>query len=247
MDYARWAPIYERIAEEFGFALDAERSAADELRRLLPPGARADPLDRLSRRLEGRDAVVVGQAPGAGPPPVWRLPASGVRPVILAADGATVSCLTANLVPDVIVTDLDGPVESEVTANHRGSLVVVHAHSDNRPAVRTWVPEFSGELAGSWAGPPDPQLIDVGGFTDGDRAAYLAQDRGARRILLWGFDFERVRESEPAVVRRKLAKLAWAARALDELERASAAPIFVWRRDGSWVRYGEERSAKSTR
>ena len=247
VEYARWAPIYERIAREFGFDLAREREAAEELRRLLPTPARTRALERLRPRLEGRDAVVVGRAPGGGPPPVWRLPASDPRPAVLAADGATVACLSANLVPDVITTDLDGPVESEVTAHHRGSFVVVHAHSDNRPALATWVPEFSKELAGSWAGPPDAELINVGGFTDGDRAAYLAEDRGARRILLWAFDFDRVREEGSAQKARKRAKLAWAARALEELARASSTPILLWRRDGTLVPYDEGRSAKSTR
>ena len=247
VEYARWAPIYDRIAREFGFDLAHERTAAEELRRLLPLRARSRPLQRLRPRLEGRDAIVVGQAPEAGPPPVWQLAVPDLRPAIVAADGAAATCLAAHFIPDVIVTDLDGPGESEITANHRGSFVVVHAHSDNRAAIAAWVSEFSGELAGSWAGPPDPELIDVGGFTDGDRAAFLAEDRGARRILLWGFDFERVREATPAQEDRKRAKLGWAARALTELARASPTPILLWRRDGTLVPYDEGRSAKSTR
>ncbi len=247
MEYGRWAARYDQIRGEFGFPFDAEVAAADRLESLLPDAARALPLDRVRSRLAGHPVVIVGSAPGAGPPPVWRWSTTGPVPAIVAADGATVDCLRAGLVPAVIVTDLDGPVESEVTANRRGSLVVVHAHGDNRPALDTWVPEFPGELAGSWAGPPRPALLNVGGFTDGDRAAYLAEASGVPEIRLWGFDFDRTEESDPARRARKLAKLAWARRLLAELDRDGSAPLLLWRRDGSTVPYPDGRNATSTR
>jgi len=243
--YDAWAPRYERIREEFGFPFDREERAAATLERLLRPADRVAPLERLGARIRGHDAVVVGMAPGAGPPPIWRLPDSPDRPVLIAADGATVPCLEAGLEPAVIVTDLDGPVPSEITANLRGSLAVVHAHGDNVAAIERWVPEFPGELAGSWAGPPRTALIDVGGFTDGDRAAYLAEELGARRILLWGFEFERIDESDEAARARKLAKLGWARRLLETLAAEGRVPIFSWQRDGSLVPYGRKNVAST--
>lgn len=237
MRYEAWAPRYAQIQREFGFPFDREVLAAETLERLLRPSDRADPLPRIAPRIEGRDAIVVGRAPGAGPPPLWRLPPSADRPVLLAADGATEACLAAGLVPSIVVTDLDGPVASEVAASGRGSLVVVHAHGDNAPALERWVPEFPGELAGSWAGPPRPALLDVGGFTDGDRAAFLAEALGARRILLWAFDFERVDAADPARRRVKLAKLRWARELLDELARTGRSPILRWGLDGTVAPY----------
>ncbi len=165
--------------------------------------------------------------------------------MLIAADGAAERCLTAGLVPAVVVTDLDGPVPSEVTANLRGSLVLVHAHGDNVPALERWVPEFPGELAGSWAGPPRPALLNVGGFTDGDRAAYLAEAVGARRILLWGFDFESVEEPDGPTRTRKLAKLACARRLLDELAAEGSVPMLRWARDGSIAPYGTSHDAST--
>ena len=246
MEYRDWAPQYERLRAEFGFSMERERAAADLLESLLPARARSDPLGRLRARLEGRDAIVVGQAPSAGPPPLWRRAAGGRPPAILAADGAAVTCLGAGLVPDLVVTDLDGPVASEVSANRRGSLVVVHANGDNTTALREWVPEFPGELVGSWAGPPRKALVDVGGFTDGDRAAFLAEHLGSSRLLLWGFDFERVEEPE-ATRARKLAKLRWAGELLGLLAAHARVPVLLWDRDGSIRPYPYERYGASTR
>ena len=247
MEYAAWSPFYERIARDLGFAFDREVAARDRLESLLPSRARERPLERVRDRLQGRDVIVVGAAPGAGPPPLWRLPAGDLRPVVVAADSATGGCLEAGLVPTVVVTDLDGPVPPEVTANRRGALVVVHAHGDNGPAVEEWVPQFPGELVGSWAGAPTASLIDVGGFTDGDRAAYLADACGARSILLWGFDFSRVEEPDAAALQRKQAKLRWAERALRELAARGHTPIRRWARDGSTDVYPPGRSDESTR
>ncbi len=247
MRYDAWAPRYEAIRREFGFPYAREEAAAATLERLLRPADRREPLPRIAPRLEGGDAIVVGDAPDAGPPPLWRLPPAFDRPRIVAADGATVACLRAGIVPAVIASDLDGPVPSEVAANERGSLVVVHAHGDNVEALERWVPEFPGELAGSWAGPPRSALLDVGGFTDGDRGAYLAEAVGARAILLWGFDFERVADDEPARAARKRAKLGWAARLLGELAATAAAPVLEWRRDGTLVPYRTGSSVTTTR
>ncbi len=247
MEYAQWAPRYARIREEFGFDLDREVEAADLLERLLPASARVDPLARIRARIEGREAIVVGLAPNAGPPPLWRRPASVRPPCLMAADGATATCLAAGLVPSVVVTDLDGPVPSEIAANRRGSLVVIHAHGDNMPAVREWVPQFPGELAGSWSGAPRAALLDVGGFTDGDRAAYLAEHAGAIRIVLWGFDFDHAAEADPGERRRKLAKLDWARRLLATLSKEGRSPLFLWRPDGSVAPYDGGKAVESTR
>ncbi|MCI4318709.1 MAG: DUF115 domain-containing protein [Thermoplasmata archaeon] len=236
MEYESWAPRYREIQSTFGFPIEKEELSARRLVALLPEEARADSLERIGRRLSGRTVVVVGQAPRLDAPPLWKLPAEDPRPVLMAADGATLRCLEGGLIPDVVTTDLDGPVASEVAANARGSLVAIHAHGDNLAEIERWVPEFGGELAGSWAGPPRDGLFDVGGFTDGDRAAYLAEHVGARRILLWAFDFEQVDEAESAP--RKLEKLGWARRLLLELAEHGRASIWNWAPDGSLHRYG---------
>ena len=246
MEYGEWVPQYGRIQREFGFDFAREEVAAARLTGLLPRPRPADPLAPVAERLKGRDVVVVGLAPRSAAPPLWMLPASAKPPAIVAADGATQRCLEAGLVPDVIVTDLDGPVPSEVSANARGSLVVVHAHGDNLAAVDRWVPEFSGPIVGSWAGPPTPTLLDVGGFTDGDRSAFLAEHVGASRVLLWGFDFADADEVADPIRDRKLSKLLWARELLGWLARRTRTPILIWRPDGTLEPYGDAGTGPST-
>ena len=246
MEFSQWAPRYDRIRAEFGFPFEREVASAERLLELLPASAPTDPLVRLRPLVEHRPAVVVGLAPRSGPPPLWRLPPSERAPAILAADGATETCLDAGIVPTIVVTDLDGPVAAEVAANRRGSVVVIHAHGDNRASLEEWVGQFPGEVVGSWAGPPKPRLLNVGGFTDGDRAAYLADHLGAEKVLLWGFDFDRTAPTDPAAHEVKLAKLTWARRMLGELAADRRTPIFLWRSDGTLVPYPPERYDEST-
>ncbi|MHB1434709.1 MAG: 6-hydroxymethylpterin diphosphokinase MptE-like protein [Thermoplasmata archaeon] len=247
MEYRDWAPVYDRIREEFGFPFEREVASADCLEARVAERLAEDPLECLRAVLGGRTVVVCGLAPGAGAPPLWRLPADRDAPVLIAADGATEACLAAALVPTIIVTDLDGPVVSEVAAHRRGSRVVIHAHGDNRPAIEEWADQFPGILVGSWAGPPRPRLLNVGGFTDGDRAVLLAEHVGATRILLWGFDFRRVNEPDPIRRARKLAKLAWARRIVSDAARRRQARIELWRPDGRLGPYGAGEAESTTR
>ncbi len=246
MEYARWAPQYARIQRAFGFPFEREERAARRLTELLPASQSPVALAEVARRLSSKEVVIAGLAPRLGAPPVWRLPTDRGRVALVAADGATARCLDAGLVPDVIVTDLDGPVASEVAANARGALVIVHAHGDNLAALERWVPEFAGDVYGSWAGPPTPELLDVGGFTDGDRSVFLAEHVGASEILLWAFDFAAVEDEESVGRERKLAKLSWANELIDWLAGGSRIPIYRWSPDGSRSRYGIAGTGPST-
>jgi 2-amino-4-hydroxy-6-hydroxymethyldihydropteridine diphosphokinase len=246
VEYREWAPQYARIQGQFGYDFAREEVAAQRLTELLGGRPRIPPLEPVTSRLAERDVIVVGLAPRAGAPPVWKLERSPAPTALVVADGAAEPCLAANLVPDVVVTDLDGPVPSEVAANARGALVVVHAHGDNLAALERWVPEFPGDVVGSWAGPPTPRLLDVGGFTDGDRAVFLADHVGARRILLWGFDFTTVEETDPAARATKVAKLQRARELLGWLSGRRRAPLLEWRPDGTFRDYGSAGIGPST-
>lgn len=219
----RAADPWPEIRREFGYdeAQDAAaaRQLAEQLRKPLFDVHRV--LQRAGDRLREATVIVVGAADSA-PRQLERAPSDAA---LVAADGATTAVLEAGRRPDLIVTDLDGRVEDQVQAVAEGSLVFVHAHADNQLALRRWLDRFEpGRVAGTCQTPPESPLINPGGFTDGDRACYLAHFFNARRILLAGFDFSGPigRYSGRYDGRTKPAKLRWARELLNRLSAAGA-------------------------
>ena len=133
--------------------------------------------------------------------------------VLIAADASFEKCLEDGIVPDVVTTDLDGVTAESLRS--RDTLFVVHAHGDNVDYVRRLLPEVGGLLIGTAQFKCSPRVEVPGGFTDGDRAVFLAYYYGARKVYLQGFDFSSIgRWLKPSGVRVnasvKMAKLAWA-------------------------------------
>lgn len=206
MKYDAWRPIYREIVREFGFDEKEDRRAAALLSSLL---MRGKVLDRvaLAAMVGGRDVCVIGG--GVKPHEIRR---TGACALVIAADGTVGFLMERGIVPEIIVTDLDGDVEAQVAASGKGSVVIVHAHGDNIERLRRWVPRFPGYLLGTTQSAPLRNVHNFGGFTDGDRAALMAEEMGARRITLVGFDFERPAAKGCTDPQSKMRKLRWAAR-----------------------------------
>ena len=202
MRFESWEPIYLEILEEFGFSRERDEEAA----RLLSVLLRSRPDQREQSNLDaivrGRDVLVCGNAPTLA----WELRDVSPGDVMIAADGATTVLLEMDIIPEVIVTDLDGTVPDIITANRRGSLVVVHAHGDNMTALREYVPQMS-KVIGTTQSRPFDEIYNFGGFTDGDRCVFLARCFGASKIKLAGFDYD-----DQNVSPMKKMKLRWAKR-----------------------------------
>jgi 2-amino-4-hydroxy-6-hydroxymethyldihydropteridine diphosphokinase len=52
------------------------------------------------------------------------------------------------------------------------------------------MPRFTGPVVATTQATPLPHVHNFGGFTDGDRAAFAAQELGASCITLVGFDLD---------------------------------------------------------
>jgi uncharacterized Rossmann fold enzyme len=114
--------------------------------------------------------------------------AAGDEVVIMAADGATSAILEKGMECDIITTDLDGSIDDLRTAAGEGSLLIIHAHGDNTRALKEYVPLFP-EAVGSTQVEPLEHVQLWGGFTDGDRACFIAAHYSCRKLLLAGMDF----------------------------------------------------------
>ena len=84
-------------------------------------------------------------------------------------------------------TDLDGNSKF-LKAEKNGAILVVHAHGDNTDILKKLVPKFR-KLIGSTQVAPVENVHNFGGFTDGDRSVFLAEEFGAKKIVLVGMDF----------------------------------------------------------
>ncbi len=204
MKFATWEPIYLTILEDFGFSLSRDEDAAKLLAELL--SGTENRLSAAYALVRGRSVAVFGNAPTLD----RELDVAREKDaVFVAADGATATLVRQGIIPDIIVTDLDGSFPDILKANREGSIVVVHAHGDNLDALNRYVPQLDGVIGTAQCRPPEG-LYNFGGFTDGDRCVFLAKELGAASIKLVGFDYE-----DDSVTPRKKQKLAWAKRLIE--------------------------------
>ena len=201
-----WEPLYLAIQEDFGFSRRRDEEAAELLRELLQ--GRENSLLAAEALLSGRRAVICGNAPCLAQELEYMQDKEVDDAVFLAADGATASLLEHGILPAIVVTDLDGFFPAIIQANQMGSIAVVHAHGDNLEALKRYVPLLDRVIGTVQCQPPEG-LYNFGGFTDGDRAVFLAREMGAASIELVGFDFD-----DQTVTPRKKKKLAWARKLL---------------------------------
>ena len=62
-------------------------------------------------------------------------------------------------VPDAVFTDLDGADDRLLELNESGTIVVIHAHGDNMPLLRSWVPRFKGPVVATTQSAPAPTCL----------------------------------------------------------------------------------------
>src|SRR2546428_317160 len=179
MEFEAWEPFYQEILKDFGFSREKDEVVAVELDKLLGGNRVSD--SGLRKIIRGKEVTVAGNGPNIAQE------IGEARGVLIAADEATSVAVEKGLLPAILVTDLDGTVTDQVKANAEGTIAVIHGHGDNGPAVRQWAPRFSGATVATTQSRPVGGVRNFGGFTDGDRAAFLADHFGAARIRLVGF------------------------------------------------------------
>jgi len=190
-----WEPYYLRILGDLSF----DRARDEEAAVLLSTLLHRDDLAVLKRRIRGKTVTVCGNGPNLIPE------LDRVRGTVIAADGAANRLFACGIRPAAIVTDLDGATDAFVEMNRAGTVIVVHAHGDNMDLLRLWVPRFPGPLVGTTQAGPLPHIHNFGGFSDGDRAVFLALGLDAGEVVIAGFDLD-----DPSVNPVKRKKLLWA-------------------------------------
>ncbi len=142
---------------------------------------------------------------------------------VIAAGSACSTAMEAGILPDILVTDLDGDIDAQIEASSKGTVTLILAHGDNTDLVARYAPMFRGKVILTTQGRPRGNVLCFGGFTDGDRAVCLARHFGIGRIVLLGFDFDKPSDKPGSDPEIKLRKLRWAREIIDP-----GSPDIVW-------------------
>lgn len=183
MKFDVWEPYYIRILDYFGFSREGDERAAELLSTLLT----RDDLPLLKERIAGKHIVAAGNAPCLAED---AKKTDFTRYTIIAADAAARTLANCGIIPDIVFTDLDGLDDDVLELNKKGTLLAVHAHGDNIPLLKSWVPKIEGPVIGTTQSAPFRNIYNFGGFSDGDRCVFAAYELGAADVCLIGFDLD---------------------------------------------------------
>ena len=211
MDFQRWEPIYEEILKDMGYdRMDDENSVrvlkAVTLNSDLHSG------DDYSDRI-GDTVTVVGNAPCLEDD----MDSIGIKGTVLCAGSAVCRMMSRGILPDLVFTDLDGDIESQLEASSKGAVTFIHAHGDNSEMITMYAGLFEGPVVLTTQSTPEYTVFNYGGFTDGDRAYCYAKHFGAREINLIGFDYDHPMPKDGSDASVKLKKLKWAKKIIETI------------------------------
>ena len=228
----RLLAIQHEVRRHFGWSYDEDVASASSLRDACNHHPEAERLNwtapQRNETLKGlREAIECAEKivlVGAGVRTETMERKWGTKTVFIAADGAVGACLGR---VDVlcVVSDLDGEPHLSQAAQ-QGIPLIIHAHGDN---VKEW-----NRCLHQWALMGGVPLVlthqtdqvykdmhNVGGFTDGDRAACFLAWLGveSEKVQYVGFATDHVGPwSGTTDATRKLAKLEWMAQVLSLLD-----------------------------
>ena len=213
MQFSEWEPVYREIMTDLGIKRSSDEASARSLKMLTLNSDLAD--EDMLIRIIGEEVIVAGGNVSEKDIDVLRGMHKGTA--LISAGSATDILMSNGIVPDIMVTDLDGNVELQKKASSSGSLTMMHAHGDNDDLIRAHAKDFTGPVMITTQSTPDAVLFNFGGFTDGDRAVCAARHFGAKKIILFGFDFDVPAHKDGADIEMKKRKLRWAKKVIYDM------------------------------
>uniref|UniRef100_A0A7C3UGT4 6-hydroxymethyl-7,8-dihydropterin pyrophosphokinase n=1 Tax=Geoglobus ahangari TaxID=113653 RepID=A0A7C3UGT4_9EURY len=169
--------FYYQILSDFGFDEEKDKEAA----RLMHSLAGDKLLDKevIRNKVEGREVAVIG---GAVENEI------NTETIITAGKAILKWMEISDRTPDIHVTDMEEDSDILIDLENKGCLLILHAHGDNIDRIKDTIPKI-GRFIGTTQHFPFNRIYNFGGFTDGDRAAIIAKEFGASKIILHGFRF----------------------------------------------------------
>ncbi len=135
MNLEEWFSWYNEILEVFGFDKEMDEKSAEILRKLLKDKNSLSPPDLIIKP----NTIIFGAGPSLkrNLKELKKLKLDDFT--IICADGAVTALLEEEMIPDVVVTDLDGKIEDIIESNRRGAMMIVHAHGNNIDNIKKYV------------------------------------------------------------------------------------------------------------
>ncbi|MGI0093182.1 MAG: 6-hydroxymethylpterin diphosphokinase MptE-like protein [Nitrosotalea sp.] len=177
-----WQQKYLEILKEFNYDRSREIKSAKILSSFLKNKFQ---MNILERKIKNKIVFVIGAGPSLGHSLIHLKKFKSFTMIV--ADGATQAMLENNMIPDIIVTDLDGNIEFLRKSSELKSIMIVHSHGDNIKKL-PYAISFR-YCIGTTEDKQFGKIKNFGGFTDGDRCVFLANHFGASKIILIGMDF----------------------------------------------------------
>jgi uncharacterized Rossmann fold enzyme len=177
-----WRKRYFSILKELNYSEKKDKESALILDSILK---KTDTIKKVRKIIEGKTIFVIGSGPSLAIaiPKLKKLEKS----IKIAADSSLKPLVDNGIIPDIIVTDLDGNEDTIKKISKTKSIFVIHAHGDNIEKLQ--MVKKMKNCIGTTQTNPFNKVQNFGGFTDGDRGVFLASYFKAKKIILFGMDF----------------------------------------------------------
>ena len=177
-----WKKRYFSILKELNYSQKKDKESALILDSILQ---KTDTIKKIERLIQGKTVFVIGSGPSLSfaISKLKKLKKS----VKIAADSSLKPLVDNGIIPDIIVTDLDGNEDTIKKISKTKSIFVIHAHGDNIEKLE--MVKKIKNCIGTTQTNPFNKIKNFGGFTDGDRGVFLASHFNAKKIILFGMDF----------------------------------------------------------
>ena len=242
IEFKAW---YRKIISDFNFDPQKDRVARDYLSHILEKKNKSYNLEEVllsfQENIQKKQHICVyGCGPSLDESVDFILSNLGKNffnnGINLAADGAARLLIERNIPIDGIITDLDGITKQDF---FKAKFMVVHAHGDNINVLEDFknsIIEFP-KLIGTSQSEPVHNLINPGGFTDGDRILTLIMSflLPHQYLYLIGMDFADIvgkhsklnKETDYLAGSIKLKKLRYALQIIEWLIPKIRIPLYL--------------------
>jgi len=200
--YEEFKQFYSKIVKDFKFDRHSDNEARNFLQEIILKKPKEwnleKVLDSLNSLINSKDVILVyGCGPSLEETIDYIIDTKGKQVfnnfLHFTADGASRLLREKKIRVDAVFTDLDGITDTEF---YYSKFVVVHAHGDNLDKLQDFekhIINFENLICTTQVEPLE-NIINHGGFTDGDRILFFLKSLvlPEHKIFLIGMDFDKI-------------------------------------------------------